>query len=143
MRSSVHHSSFITIAALARKRSSTLELESVLRSSLLHEDVQACADVRRYERKALSSMSMDERTMLDSMSTTMRDVPSLWSVPSLWVTKRRFTGAALVRDATETQLRAARSRSVFGNSRSGIDSPYYNAFSHFRPGPFLIPLWAP
>jgi hypothetical protein len=113
MRSS-HHSSFITIAALARKRSSTLKLESVLRSSLLHEDVQACADVRRYERKALSSMSMDERTMLDSMSTTMRDVPSLWSVPSLWVTKRRFTGAALVRDATETQLRAARSRSVFG-----------------------------
>jgi hypothetical protein len=98
MRSS-HHSLFITIAALARKRSSTLKLESVLRSSLLHEDVQACADVRRYERKALSSMSMDERTMLDSMSTTMRDVPSLWSVPSLWVTKRRFTGAALVRDA--------------------------------------------
>jgi len=50
----------------------------------------------------------------------MRDVPSLWSVPSLWVTKRRSTGAALVRDAIETLLlRAARSRSVFGNWRQG------------------------
>ena len=49
---------------------------------------------------------------------------------SIFKPKRRSTSAALVRDAIETLLlRAARSRSVFGNSRSSIASPYeyYNA----------------